>query len=628
MFPGTHTNCELHVGLRTLDESTGILCEMKCGDCVLMDSRLMHCGTANTSDIDRFLFYSSWGCVGGDTCGSTDTLLDSYVNRLLLSEWRHWTKHPPEVELPSVVGPEVPVGSESRKQDDAISAEESEVRLVKKRHRQETSAALTGDAHRRLEVFLSWLRSHGVDLATCGVTIRSSQKHGCGVFACRRLHPGETLARIPDAATLHAGKVCQSEFGQVALSALGEDKMGCTEILPEELLWLYMIWGRQALACPWYEYLQMLSLESPLSWMNDEAALSWVEGTPLSVAVSQKLDQQRSRYARIVGKLSALNAERFPKELFGFDDWLWAQSTCRSRAFNFRAFPSESQQPGWESDILCPVLDVFNHTHTAQIEWRFGERSAALVLPVCADAYEEGDEMFNLYGTDLGNAHLLMHYGFAVEGNPHDCVEEVAFDVASDVMAARLASLASSAVCLPVTGVDCAVKVRLPQGMLRRGMLETPVALLRAASILMLGRDYDEETASCADKEEVCTIIARTLRRMSKQIGRSAGVPGSPASQRHRTWKAGRFAIATRSQIRCNAATRSKRSCHRECVSMPTSGVQRAAAIYALSQRRILRFAAKCAADEAEMAKLAAQMDLRRQEADEESSSEETQCNE
>merc|ERR1712136_297185 len=94
--------------------------------------------------------------------------------------------------------------------------------------------------------------------------------------------------------------------------------------------------------------------------------------------------------------------------------------------------------------------------------------------------------------------------------------EEVAFDVASDVMAARLASLASSAVCLPVTGVDCAVKVRLPQGMLRRGMLETPVALLRAASILMLGRDYDEETASCADKEEECT---------------SAREPGLPEAQ-------------------------------------------------------------------------------------------------
>lgn len=40
--------------------------------------------------------------------------------------------------------------------------------------------------------------------------------------------------------------------------------------------------------------------------------------------------------------------------------------------------------------MLCPLLDIFNHTHGAEVEWRFSESALALVLPVSAEPYGEG----------------------------------------------------------------------------------------------------------------------------------------------------------------------------------------------------------------------------------------------
>ncbi|CAK9052731.1 unnamed protein product [Durusdinium trenchii] len=82
MYPRSHLDGELHLGLKEVDESCAVLCTMECGDCVLMDSRLLHCGTANKSDLHRFLFYSSWMPPARRSRGSTNTLLPEYEEEL------------------------------------------------------------------------------------------------------------------------------------------------------------------------------------------------------------------------------------------------------------------------------------------------------------------------------------------------------------------------------------------------------------------------------------------------------------------------------------------------------------------------------------------------------------------
>jgi len=91
MYPRSHLDGELHLGLKEVDESSAVLCTMSCGDCVMMDSRLLHCGTANTSDLHRFLFYSSWMPPVKRSRGSTNTILPEYEDKLTLRRWQEWT---------------------------------------------------------------------------------------------------------------------------------------------------------------------------------------------------------------------------------------------------------------------------------------------------------------------------------------------------------------------------------------------------------------------------------------------------------------------------------------------------------------------------------------------------------
>ncbi|CAE7228610.1 rpl5 [Symbiodinium sp. CCMP2592] len=82
---------ELHLGMKEVDEDSAVLCTMNMGDCVVMDSRLLHCGTANTSDLHRFLFYTSWMQPARRSRGSTNSILPQYEERFSLRAWQEWT---------------------------------------------------------------------------------------------------------------------------------------------------------------------------------------------------------------------------------------------------------------------------------------------------------------------------------------------------------------------------------------------------------------------------------------------------------------------------------------------------------------------------------------------------------
>jgi|ERR1712232_1082450 len=100
MYPGTHVDKELHLGLKTLDEDSGVQCCMQRGDCVVMDSRLRHHGTENKSSEHRYLFYISWIAEQGLSRSSTDRVIESYhanmyQHGLLLDSWRSWIEQAP-----------------------------------------------------------------------------------------------------------------------------------------------------------------------------------------------------------------------------------------------------------------------------------------------------------------------------------------------------------------------------------------------------------------------------------------------------------------------------------------------------------------------------------------------------
>eukprot|EP00928_Gymnodinium_smaydae_P078323 TRINITY_DN6218_c0_g1_i3.p1 TRINITY_DN6218_c0_g1~~TRINITY_DN6218_c0_g1_i3.p1 ORF type:complete len:828 (-),score=178.79 TRINITY_DN6218_c0_g1_i3:503-2965(-) len=595
MHPGTHTDRELHMGLKTIDENGGVLCTMSSGDCVLMDSRLLHCGTANTSLSDRSLFYCSWTptTTKQRSCGSTNTLLEAYEGRLCLSSWRDWVAQPPPAEL---LAGEASLSAAVQDVDGPGKA--------KRRRRMEPGAfSVDGTSEPmcpRRQALVAWLRNgHGVDLRSFGLEIRRTEDRGFGVFALRPVSPGTTLAKIPESAVLHAGKVHDSDFGRKALTAVNASG---EKVAPEELLWLYMAWGRKDTTCPWHAYLQSLPTDVPHAWCTDTCALQRLRCTPLYHFAVDDIQQQRHRHASLTKALSAHDSD-FQLSRVSFEDWLWAWSCYSSRAFQQRMFPTEYFKQGWESDVLCPFLDLFNHSHDAGIETRFGDESATLLLPLSADGFDGGDEVCIPYGSAVGNEELLRRFGFALKDNPRDGLHEVALRLPAPLRAdpalraARLQSLRECA-DLEAQVERCtrdAVVVRL-QAPLSVDLLETPAELLRVAMLLTQGCDYHEETASCADKRDAARAAARALLRMRQRISGTA-----PSARRGEGARcAGSDADAPKRQRFRPVALRSPE------LPPPETAAEMAADAYAGGVRRILRHVASRASEEAEMAELAA----------------------
>eukprot|EP00928_Gymnodinium_smaydae_P033614 TRINITY_DN24024_c0_g2_i1.p1 TRINITY_DN24024_c0_g2~~TRINITY_DN24024_c0_g2_i1.p1 ORF type:complete len:471 (-),score=48.36 TRINITY_DN24024_c0_g2_i1:146-1558(-) len=464
----------------------------------------------------------------------------------------------------------------------------------------------------RIQVLLTWLKEeHNVDLSAIGVEVRVSPAGGIGLFATRPLTPGAVLARIPTSAILHAGKARASKFGQALESALASSKV---VLLPEELLWLYMVWGRdKANECPWYPYLQSLPDQSPLEWQQDEMAMQLLQGTPVYEDARLELESQRRRYDDVIEALTTQRDTVCSSSSFTFDAWMWARACYHSRAFSHGAFPHTCVDGRCISDFLCPVLDILNHVHIAEVVPQHSEEFAALALPSDAVGFDIGDEIYNLYGRCLNNGKLLTRYGFTLADNPYDSVEEIVFQVKAAKAQERVKLLMGS----DVTGVEAEltgspnelygtqkVCVRLDDG-LNTDLVETPASLLRVSSMLSRGLDYDQDEASCTDKYKVCKFLATALFRMAScRTALSAhqrGTNKQPANLIRRL----RLRL-TRSITKRRMKERARGKCSN--LHTCTEGA-RMAHVYFSKRQQIMRSVFRVVNEEGDMAKLAAQME-------------------
>lgn len=238
--------------------------------------------------------------------------------------------------------------------------------------------------------------------------------------------------------------------------------------------------------------------------------------------------------------------------------------------------------------MMCPLLDLLNHGPRAKVDYVITATHAALVLPVGAKAYEVGAEVLNVYGPALCNQILLSRYGFAIPWNPHDRVKEVVFHPpkrwTNDDLSWVVGWFGFA------EGEAKVVRVKLSEG-LRRKQREIPSELLRAASVLLLGVDYDEDTATCADKARAAKAVARALRQMWRSTGAVVACGRTPRRRRGEPAADSRLPRVAR-------------------LPMPSAAPARAAAIYAVGRRRVLLDAARCAEMESEMAALAAKLEL------------------
>ncbi|KAI0833381.1 SET domain-containing protein [Trametes gibbosa] len=303
-----------------------------------------------------------------------------------------------------------------------------------------------------LQPFRQWLHENGVTLHE-GISIVQTPNRGVGVVANGSehiLHP-QTVASIPKSAILSvrscalAQQIRWEPYGHSATLALAFALY--SEILSET-------------KSRWFPYLKTLpATPVPIArlWgdttafqddLDSQEAQWWLHGTEVQRELQDDegcslMEGTRTYYKAEVQPL--LESLDYHPTLRGF---LHAYSLVCSRAFLVDSYHSLS---------MVPVADAFNHIHENHVQLA----SEFDVCPVCGSLSEcahdgdatpllhpsspttplnspstssdtvdmvtvrtiaPGTEVFNTYGSDLGNASLLARYGFKLDGDDNDTV--------------------------------------------------------------------------------------------------------------------------------------------------------------------------------------------------------------
>ena len=100
VLPGTNRSVRAHSALGADEGGVGMLTDPRrwpqlrfqgsVGDAMLMDSRVLHCGGANTSCQRRRLLYMTFKLPDCNPAGSTYSLLREYTDLLVLGNWQGW----------------------------------------------------------------------------------------------------------------------------------------------------------------------------------------------------------------------------------------------------------------------------------------------------------------------------------------------------------------------------------------------------------------------------------------------------------------------------------------------------------------------------------------------------------
>lgn len=315
-----------------------------------------------------------------------------------------------------------------------------------------------------------WVTKNGGCLS--GVEIRDTSDGGRGLFATRALAPGEKIILLPPR-LLATGDVARASPAVSAVlrdaSADGVDET--FDVLaacqPDETaIVLFLMAERIRMETSsatfdedseatgkvdWSTWIQSLppNFITPCT-VDGDIVEERLDGTYLMGFVFQLREELQMLYEEwVIPYAVEKNSQYFPKDSMSFELFLWAHSCVESRSFSLgrkeradldtgctdeKAADDASTGDGnFEHDekltVLTPFADMMNHSCfsdgvnvTADAWWgRDGERadnSPGFQMYVTKEVVA-GEELFISY-SDHDNSMLLLHYGFAVSGNPND----------------------------------------------------------------------------------------------------------------------------------------------------------------------------------------------------------------
>jgi hypothetical protein len=193
----------------------------------------------------------------------------------------------------------------------------------------------------------------------------------------------------------------------------------------------------------WAPYLMSLpqpheheKLGTPLYYTD--ADLLWIKGTNLERAKSQREELWSSEWN--VARMILDNDNAFAKwnGLWSWDLYRWAATIFSSRSFISSLIPKEVLEfhqadtdtksismdtPSGPFPVLFPLVDLANHSPTAQVTWYSNARDEPKDLSIITDsAILEGSQVFNNYAPK-SNTELLLGYGFCLPENDEVSIE-------------------------------------------------------------------------------------------------------------------------------------------------------------------------------------------------------------
>ncbi|KJE89095.1 hypothetical protein CAOG_00643 [Capsaspora owczarzaki ATCC 30864] len=281
----------------------------------------------------------------------------------------------------------------------------------------------------RMTNFLSWARDMAGGVFD-KIELRTTGPEGDrGFFATCDLAPGDELASMPIATIISEQLASRSPVGMAMLSSPMLKRRGVTPIPGRTLICAYLIANRGKLDSPFYHYINILpqTYSDPL-WWND-AELDHLDGTNIGGYIQERRNQVRNQFLNVFPVLSREQPALFPKDVFTYEAYLWAFSTCSSRAFPLRV--TVNPTTGVEShaignpmkepcvECLLPLLDMMNHQFGASITWFTDETSVRFFTGA---KVRKGEQVYNNYGPK-SNEELLMGYGFCLPNNEADHVK-------------------------------------------------------------------------------------------------------------------------------------------------------------------------------------------------------------
>lgn len=248
----------------------------------------------------------------------------------------------------------------------------------------------------------------------------TNESSGRGLLARKDINDGDELLRCPIDLCLTKASARKALGNDVLAEDINEYLAVACQLIHER----YVLGDKSF----WKAYMGVLpavdEVNPTFTWSDDD--LEFLVGSPVIAATKSLQMKLRREYDALLGGDDGLInrfPDRFPREHFTYDNWLWAFTNLFSRAIRLR-----SLQQG-ETLAMVPYADLINHSPFSQAyidarqsgDWLFKTGEEEVIL--FADrGYRRMEQIYISYGPK-SNAELLLLYGFAVERNPFNSVD-------------------------------------------------------------------------------------------------------------------------------------------------------------------------------------------------------------